>query len=505
MITYLIAIDMAHDGSFSTNDDDISMDVLSARWRLGMPDAYANMSGIGQAEITVNNRNQVFSSDENNQLIGKRLRIQSNDGTTTRTHFTGMIVRVIPQTSNQGERLATLYVVGREAELQTQLVRLPLMTNITADDVIQEVVEQVAWQYEDIASGCVIGESSIGSSWIFPDEVITTTFDEGKSTFEFLSSAWSADVRAVDAIEQITEAENGRFFFNREGEAVFYNRHHLLGNDAIVASFSDDAEHIAYEVSTVVNQVEMTITQRVIGASNQALWTLSNPIKLVRQQTRRLVVRYQVDGESVGAIELEPLLAGHHYTIHSNSQGVGTDYSAQVAVYVEDATLNSATISVSNLSNQDLYLTSLTLHGTPLITGDDITLIKDDPVSALVYGKQVKHLSSSIITDIGEVDGIINWELQRYRQPSGRIREFHTNTRTHPTETLSLSLFDRIQIEASQPEHIGRYYIISEEHTVDKGGARHRVCWQVEPSEVDRFFVIGTHSIGDEGVILVPR
>ena len=73
-----------------------------------------------------------------------------------------------------------------------------------------------------------------------------------------------------------------------------------------------------------------------------------------------------------------------------------------------------------------------------------------------------------------------------------------------PTKTLSLTLFDRIEVIESQTGHDTTYSIVSEKHHIDKGGTRHRVSWLLEPAETGVFFVIGSHSIGDSQ-ILSPR
>ena len=48
------------------------------------------------------------------------------------------------------------------------------------------------------------------------------------------------------AIGDVTAAERGRFFFDREGKAVFWNRHHLLQGATPLAAFDDSMTDLAY-------------------------------------------------------------------------------------------------------------------------------------------------------------------------------------------------------------------------------------------------------------------
>ena len=182
-ITYQIAIDNNDDGTFSV-DEGISASVLRAEWELGLPSAESVLSQTARAIITVDNSVGAFSPERTHTLIGKYMRIQSDDGTISRTLFTGAIDRIVPiagQTTEGGQPpQADIIVLGRERELAQETVSLPLQTDVRSDTVIQQILDSVPWRYHVLDGRCIIGRDSIGSSDIFPTQVITQQLDNGK-------------------------------------------------------------------------------------------------------------------------------------------------------------------------------------------------------------------------------------------------------------------------------------------------------------------------------------
>lgn len=500
-ITYTIAIDFNDDGDFTDLGDVISADVLEVQWRLGMAKPYKHMAALSTAEILVRNPSGTFSPEVTSLLPSKRLKVQSDDGTTVRTHFIGAIAKVEPTAGEQGKRTAIIFAHGRMAELSQQQIRLPLMTNLTADTGISAILDQVQWRYDVLDGMCIIGRDSIGSSDIFGDDPITKTLDTGKSTFAYLGDNWKEGLSANEAIRKLVEAEGGRFFFNRNAEAIFYNRHHMLQNDTIAATFNDDMEALNYSYGDdLVNDVEVRILPRSIGTANSLLWSLLQTLTLKRNSETRITASYRLNGESVGALEIsEPI-----FSANSNSSGNGEDMSSDVQVLLMEIGASAAIIEIRNRSDAKVFLTQLDLYGTPLSTEHPLILTSEDMMSKTLYGIQSLQLDVPVVTDIDEAQGIAEWELLRRGTPQGTMRELQTSTRSHPSETLSLTLFDRIKIIESQTGHNADYNIVSEAHIIDKGGTRHRVSWLLEPAETGVFFVIGSHSIGGSE-ILAPR
>lgn len=504
-ISYSIAIDYDDDGTFTELGDNITGDILNVTWQLGLPAPYTHMAEVSSASITVRNKSGDYSPEVSTNFIGKRVRIQSDDGTTTRTHFIGFVKEIRPQAGNQGTGLSEIIVVGREYELTQHRVRLPFQTNFRADTAIEDILDQIDWRYDVLDGMCIIGRNSIGSSDIFPTERISKTLETGKSTFAFIADNWADGLDANRAINELAEGEAGRFFFDREGVANFHNRHRILLNNALSASFDDDMSHLIYDYGNIINDIEILLTPRTIGASNTRIWTLARPLKVQANSTIQIIARYKVDNEPVGAIDIIEPQSHSDFTAHIERDTSTQNITDSFQVRIIDASLSATVFELRNRAVYDGYLTQLDLYGTPLYTDDSLVLQTNDMSSISIYGRHATQIALPVITDIEEAIAIAHWELQRRSHPYGHVRELHTNTRNHPTEALSLTLFDIINIQESQSGHSADYAIIAEHHQVDMGGTRHQVSWLVEPADSNLFFIIGTHSIGNANVILAPR
>lgn len=504
-ITYQIAIDYDDDGIFSIGDT-ISDRVLRAEWRLGMPTPDSVVATPAEAIITVRNADRAFSPELSGELISKTLRIQSNDGTTIRTHFTGSIEQILPSvgtmTADQQPPQARIIARGRERELVQQVVSLPLQTNIRADTVIDTVLDSVPWRYAILDGRCIVGRDSIGSSEIFPTQAITRLLETGKSVFPYTAGDWTQDARAVDVIQRVTNTEGGAFFFNRAGEAMFYNRHHTLVDNTVLGTFSDDMTDLIYDYGTLRNELAITLYPRSVGAENTLLWSLAAPLKLERETTVLVRARYEIDDEPVNAVDVRSQAIV--YAAYADEELQTRDRTAFVDVVVQAVNVDETVFEIRNTSKRTVYLTQLDLRGTPLLTGDALTVTGKDGISVALYGRKYRRYDMPLLDDVDEAANIIAYELAEWAQPRGVVRELHTDTRQHPQQVLARTLFDRITITESQTGHSSDYHIVAEQHTVDHGGTRHRVQWLLSPAPDQTFFVIGTHSIGDP-VVLAPR
>jgi hypothetical protein len=92
---WTIAIDWNRDGDFTDTYDNITDRIISANWFLGMDEAYMDAADASSLTLTLNNSDRRYSpeyaaSPLNGSLVPFRpVRIQSDDGTTVRTHWVG--------------------------------------------------------------------------------------------------------------------------------------------------------------------------------------------------------------------------------------------------------------------------------------------------------------------------------------------------------------------------------------------------------------------------------
>jgi len=487
-IQYRISIDHNDDGDFSGGGETITPQVLSMRWRLGMAQPFAAMAQPTEAQITVRNAGRGFSPEISGMQPGKRIRIQSDDGVTTRTHFSGFIQRIDPAAGDQGQRTAVITAYGAEERLPENRVSLQPMEHVTADVGIGKVLDQTLLRHTVLAGVFILGIQSTLGTHTLAGHHLPRQFETGQSVLTRLGDQWGDAIPADEAIRQIVESERGRFYVNREGTAVFLNRHHTLLNHNIKAVFSDDMAGLHYSyAANIRNRVQVTVTPRGIGEADTVLWQLENRQRIPAGGRQRIAIRYHdANGNPVSARGVKAV-----YSASTSSTG-GESAAASISVVLDYSGADRASLSISNNSSRDVFLEELTLRGTPISGGNPMMLEYSDHTSITNYGLHTLSLDLPALSSLDEADAIARYELARRKLPAGMLTTLSTNSRAHPAETLELTLFDRITVHESQTGHSSDAFIVAEDHQVSAGGAAHQVTWTLEPADDTRFAVLGT-------------
>ncbi|MBL8163888.1 MAG: hypothetical protein JNJ61_18010, partial [Anaerolineae bacterium] len=470
MTSYSVEIDYDDDGAFSA----VTADVLALEWRLGMDVPYANIAAPISARITLANRDRAYSPEHASAglLPGKPIRIRSTQGVTTRTHFTGFIERIEPQTGSLGERQAVIIARGPEADLMRQEVILPLQIDQRADQVMTAVVNAVRLRYPILNGFCLIGVAGynqIGTARLFDGQPLPLSFQMGKSTFTYIADSWFEGLNAWEALRQLATAERGRFFINREGQAVFYNRHQTITDNTTDLTLSDAALDMQYEFGgTVVNRVRVRVVPRSLGSPASVLWTSQEALPLDPGETRVIIASYRDAAQQpIGAYNIIPPIAGVDWTANTRADGLGADRTAQATLVLRLAGATAALLEVRNNTTTRFYIPpGMTLRGTPLLREDPLLIEHSDGTSTALYGVRQAEYDLSLLSRYDEADQIARYELARRSSPRGTVRTVTLDG----AGVLGLTLFNRVTISDSQTEHTADYFIVAEQHMVSAGG-----------------------------------
>jgi hypothetical protein len=503
-VSYLVAVDWNNDGDFSGPGEDISADVLALRWRLGMAAPYDGVAAPGEAHITLRNAAQTYSPELNASLRpGKRVRIQSNDGVTTRTHFTGFISVVAPGPGALGERTAVIHARGPEPEVRQNRVRLPPQVDVRADQLVSAVLDQLllrplilkGYWLLDLDNQTELGVNTRIGRLPYP-----ASLETGKSTFAYAADTWRDGIPADEAIRQAVEGERGRFFVNRDGGFVFYNRHHTLLDTVSDATFADNMEGMTYTYgAALVNRAQVTCTPRSIGSPGTILWRLERPQKLEPGEggSLRLVARFRdSDKRPIGALTVIPPVASVDYQANTASDGSGVDFTAKVSVILLSADTSAAELYLRNDSNRVLYLLAgMQIRGTPILMGDPLALEAIDWASANQYGLNTLAFDLPVVGSAEDAANAARFEIARRRTARASVQSIQVSGSNLLAQVLARTLFDRITVTESQTGHSADYFIVAEIHEVDEGGLRHRATWLLESAAANTFWIIGSSAV----------
>lgn len=502
---YIIAIDRNHDGAFLDLDEDLAGRVLELKWRLGLRQPYDSIADYGMAQITLRNVHGSFSPERDHLDIGTRAQIAFEDGGERVALFTGFISQVSVDAGDWSEGRSVIHVQDIQPWLEASPARLSPISNVSADTVIDRLLDGALVRRAAVAGYCIIdvpGHDRIDNVRIFPPQNLGRRLQAGKTRFAYVGDWWDETTSIRRAIGELAESERGRFYIDRAGDAVFLNRHQTLVRENLSATFADNMKGMAYAYGDQrVNRFTLLMTPREVGEAGAKLWQLTRAERIGARTSLALNLRFTDElGRPVGLLEFERLGAA----FHRDDRAEGSAIREKVSARIIEISFTSLLVRVENDSARDVFLTELFVIGKPLYRRDQLELTLSDGEGIHLHG--LKHLTQDLpaLSDIATAQAFARYELARRKHPAGTVRELRLDARQDPS-ARRLTLFDRIRISESRTGHIDQeYFIIGEEHHVSQGGAQHEIRLRLEPADLSPFVVIGDSVIDDRAELIAP-
>ena len=502
---YIIAIDRNHDGTFLDLDEDLAGHVLELKWRLGLRQPYDSIADYGMAKIALRNVHGSFSPERARLDIGARAQIACEDSGERITLFTGFISQVSVDAGDWGEGHSIIHVQDIQPWLEASPARLSPISNVSADTVIDRLLDGALVRRAAVAGYCIIdvpGHDRIDNVRVFPPQNLGRRLQEGKTRFAYVGDWWDETTSIRRAIRDLAESERGRFYIDRAGDAVFLNRHQTLVRERLSATFVDNMTGMAYAYGDQrVNRFTLLMTPREVGEAGTTLWQLARAERIGARTSLNLNLRFTDEmGQPVGMLELERLGAAFHRDEGGKVSAIRENVSARII----EIGFTSLVARLENNSARDVFLTELLVIGKPLYRRDRLELTLSDGAGIHLHG--LKHLTQDLpaLSDIATAQAFARYELARRKHLAGTVRELRLDARQDPS-ARRLGLFDRIRISESRTGHIDQeYFIIGEEHQVSQGGTQHEIRLTLEPADLSRFVVIGDSVIDDRAELIAP-
>ncbi|MCY4072493.1 MAG: hypothetical protein OXG60_14465 [Chloroflexi bacterium] len=502
---YVIAIDRNHDGRFLDLDEDLARNVLELTWRLGLRQPYDSIADYGTAQIALRNAQGSFSPERERLDIGTGVQIACQDGGQRVILFTGFISRVSVDAGDWSEGRSVIHVQDIQPWLEASPARLSPISNVSADTVIDRLLDGALVRRAVVAGYCIIdvpGHDRIDSIRVFPPQNLGRRLQAGKTRFAYVGDWWDETTSIRRAIRDLAESERGRFYINRGGDAVFLNRHQTLVREALSATFVDDMKGMVYAYGDQhINRFSLLMTPREVGKGGTTLWQLARAERIRARTSLDLNLRFADElGRPVGLLEFERLGAA----FHRDEEGERSAIRDKISARIIEIGFTSLVVRVENNSARDVFLTDLRVIGKPLYRRDPLELTISDGGGIHLHG--LKHLTLDLpaLSDIATAQAFASYELARRKHPAGTVRELRLDARRRPS-ARRLTLFDRIRISETRTGHQNQeYFIIGEEHQVSQGGAQHEIRWTLEPADLSRFVVIGDSDIDDREELIAP-
>jgi hypothetical protein len=484
-LTYSLLLDLDDGGP----PLDLSADVRALEWRLGAEKSGQSVAPPGRARITVCRPNPPWPEGWA-ALVGRWLILRTHDGQSERPHFSGLIDRVAPAAGPDGRGLAVIEAVTADAGLAELTAALGPVTDAAPGPLLRALLDALPLRRPSLRAVWVLGVgdfSALGSSTRPADSLALEVHgDTGISRFAF---AALGGLRAADALRQIVVSEGGRCAVGRGGRLVLRDRHDPLRERALAASFAGAMRDLELvNGDHWANQVRVRFYPAVIGAPGTPLWALERPQKLP-PGVRRLTVHFRnASGEPCAAWSAGPLLA----TAATAPEG---GHPALIEALLIHADARSATLEFRNPGPAALWLTTPTrLLGTPLQLGPALEAEHCDAVSIAFHGPRRRTLDLALTDALDEADSRARFELLCAPHPQAHAQAVTLDLRAAPA-ALAVTMGDRIHLRDPTTGHDATYDVIGEAHTVDQGGARHRVRLVLDPVPQASFWQLGLRAL----------
>lgn len=497
MAIWTIAVNWDRDGDYSDLYDDVTAHTISAMWVLGAQKPWQDVADNSVLKLMLDNADRRYSPDyAASPLFGRvvpqrPVRITSFDGVTTRVHWIGWIESIAPVVGRYGKRTVEIIAAGAMQFLKTTETHVTLQENKRTDQIIDALVREVVMPPALSRAWVLgrVGNSEVGATAYLAETSAYSSLDAGTLTLGIAADNWVID-GASDAKKQsfdvyraigdITAAERGRFFFDRDGRAVFWNRHHLLQGGTPAATFDDTMTEMDYSyagMDHLKNEVIVVSHPRRQGTSNtDTLWELGESvIPVAAGKTHRLYVQYEdSSGKRVGARDVVVDAASLAF-----AQGTAT-------VTVE-AKANGAELVLVNNGALDAVVTALKVIGRKIFDDGEIEVSALDSNSIIDYGRRTLKLNLPSIDTVQQAKDIADFERDRRKQPKGMIRSVTVkshgkNGGVHHAWQLALTIGSLIEVSETQTGHSARYTVIGEAHELSHQATLWKTTLYLEPA-----------------------
>lgn len=496
--TYRFQVDWNRDGDFSGSNEDLTPYVTGASWNVGFRELYADVAGETALTLTLDNHDGRFSPENavgtaayGTQWNLRPVRVQAVYTGGTVTLWAGWTKGIAPMFGNEGVE-ATLTANGGRAWLENQDVLLPVMEGLRSDQILDRIMDKVHVPKAVTPGPWVLGRvdcSELGANTYLRPSAIETDFQTGAQTFAYAGDNWGSGVSALDAITDVVRAERGRFFFDRSGLAVFWNRQFLPTNTTVTATFPGNMQGMSYQYGNrLANVVTVRCYPRTLGAgASDVLWELDKPITLKPGQTKTMRVRFVEEGS-------DTQIAGVDIVWPNTSDGslIVSAGTAAVRRFVANAT--SAEIELEQQGAVNATISTLIVRGRKLTKHNEVAVEERDGGSVYDYGRFMLDMDIPLLDDEQVARSIARYEIGRRKTPRGEVKITLINRdATALAHILARTLGDLVTVTDDRTGHSSGHVIVGEEHRLVRGTGmkHHEVTWTLEPAETVQFWLLG--------------
>lgn len=503
MAVYVRAfIDFDRNGLFAGAYDDVSADLMSARWNIGARGANQSVGNAGRATLRLNDEAGIYNPDNAASPIYGKLRPRVNVKITVaqtpysaqHVAFRGYVEAVrLPFDVVAGVRFVEVDCADIFGLLRDSVVELPLLENKRTDEIIETILRLVelpplggvGWRLG------VAGMSELGVTTVLGDVEAGFDLQTGLYTASYAGDNWGNGISALSAIKSAVEAERGRFYFDREGRAVFKNRQYLqkLTTPAATITAAQSASRVFYE--DLKNVVKVTTEPRKIETS-VTLFELDEPIECKPNAQTKFSAKFT---NSAG-VEV----AGRNLV--TPSEGGGTLATTGGSISFEmTAKAKQADFVFDNPNYANVTITTLIITGDRLTSFGTVEAVAADEGLAFLDGRRELIIDGKLLDNLADGQNIANYEFGRLSTAVGYTNQISLMG-DEAAAVFDVEVMDAVQISGVYPGIDETSVVVGEAHDwrADKAGATYRRDLFLESRQLGAFWLLGVTGYSELGI-----
>jgi len=529
-MTREVKIDWDHDETFDHALSDVTDRVTSAIWTEGFLSGQGDFAEPCALQLTLTNEDGAWWQDNSGATFygllaqGLRVRVRRTYNSKTYQQFIGNITAVIldPVEAQAGPRTVQIVATGPEQQLLAEGYTPPLRINTRIDTVIEEVLQRCL-KLPYASSGWILGYSTLGINTRLRDSAGYMALNEAAETLEWAGagSGTAAGCNAQSYLRQLVAAElGGRMFYDpRAGKMTFHSRRRDYHYPEIVWAMTGSdlvdrgADAVQYGAN-VINSVTIGYEQIKTGSAGSVLWEIDTPIQIRGGERREMTAQYRDPDHKTSrcaATDTIRPVAGVDYIANSQSDGTGDDRLNDLTVTVQFGA-ESASIKLVNGGGASLYVTTLQVRGTPLVSYDRREFTYSDPASIAQHGRRMLPNGAIDVPMVSAIDTIESYArslVNREKTARTDIGAIYVRPSVNGSalwHILEYGVGARVNIDLSGDdwmEHDADYVIAGMRHEDDAMTGQYNVTIALWPAAKLRGWKLGYSRLGVDTTLIL--
>jgi hypothetical protein len=512
--TYVLAVDWNNDGDFSDSGEDITARTLKVEYVRGN-DYASQLTGkavAGRLIAELDNTSGDYSTFNTssslygNLLPGRKVKLTGNDGSTTRTLWSGFLDSIEPVPVVNGPNRARLRAIGPLGYLNKFDVSTQMHVAKKAGALIGDVLDQAGWDADD------------------------RDLDTGIVTF---TRFWVERTKTLTALRLIEDTETGLLEENAAGQIVYRDRHarstdsrstasqatltdaaggaltysHVKQIDPLKFIYNElRAEFIPLSGTWILGSSALGETTE-LGGDDEVLWTYpetgpSSP-SITAGASRKFTANFPSAGSSSTSAAVDfwtTPVATTDFLANDSADGSGTNRTSSISVSTTKRA-QSMDITLTNGHSGTVYITKLQAQGHKVTKKDTVEITAVDATSQTAFGKRTYPHPGKFIPDSTEAQNWADFHVSVWKDPVPLLQLTLVGNRSTATltEIMTREISDLVTVTASNNAGLGiseTFFVEQVKHLID-GQLNHRATYLLsQASGYSGFWVVGSSALG---------